>query len=167
MSVQKNDYVFAKRDNIKVYQEPKKESELWQRTVSGQKNKYFDWIKGAQIGKATGRMVENADGTFVEVTCELIRWRKRLIDWVREDEIGYLLVSDDSFYYFKNLPTQPTAPANTPVPDTLTGNGSGTTGNGTNNGNGSGTDTTGTVLWVVVAVLAIVAGFLGFKKLSK
>lgn len=167
MSVQKGTVLYAKRDGISVYGEPRKDSFTHQRTVSGKKKEYFDWLKGSRIGTATGQMATTADGTFVEVTCELCNWRKRVIDWVREDKIGYLLISEDSFYYFQGLPSpQADAPVNTPVPDSgtpgTTGNGTGTGGTGTD----AGTGTSNTILWVVVAVLAVVAGFLGVRKLS-
>ncbi|MFN8349414.1 MAG: hypothetical protein U0X91_30715 [Spirosomataceae bacterium] len=167
MSVQKGTVVYAKRDTINVYGEPRKDSFTHNRTVSGQKNKYFDWLKGSRIGTATGQMTTTADGTFIQVNCELVKWRKRVIDWVREDQTGYLLISEDSFYYFQGLPDpQADAPVNTPVTDTGTGTGNtGTNGSGT--GNGTGTDSQNTIIWVVVAVLALVAGFLGFNKLSK
>ncbi|AYQ31968.1 hypothetical protein [Runella sp. SP2] len=167
MSLQKGTVVYAKFDGIKVYQEPKKEAAVWQRTVTGKKKAYYDWLKGSRIGTATGQMVNTADGVFVEVTCELVWWRKRVIDWVRENKTGYLLIPDDSFYYFVGLSDpQGDAPVNTPVsdtPNTGTGTGNANTGNG---GNG-GTNNTNTILWVVVAVLALVAGFVGFRKFSK
>lgn len=166
MSVQKGTVLYAKRDGISVYSEPNKGSSTRQRTITGKKKEYFDWLKGSRIGTATGQMATTGDGTFVEVNCELCNWRKRVIDWVREDQTGYLLISEDSFYYFQGLPSpQADAPVNTPVPDTTTGN-TGTTSNGTDTGTGTGTGSN-TILWVVVAVLALVAGFFGVRKLSK
>lgn len=164
MSVQKGTVIYAKNDGINIYQEPIKNDLVWKMTKSGQKQKYFEWVKGARIGTATGEMTTNADGTYIQVYCELVWWRKRLVDSVREDKLGYLLISEDSFYYFVGLPdSQADTPVNTPVADT----GSGTPGtNGS--GSGSGEDTgSNTILWVLVAVLALVAGFLGFRKLSK
>jgi hypothetical protein len=162
MSIKKGSVLYAYRDGINIYGEPRKDSGKILMTIPGKKGANFEWKQAARIGTATGQMATNAEGVWIEVTCELTFWRKRIVDWVREDQKGYLLQSENPFYdWGDTLPDpQADAPTNTPVSD------SGTTGTGTT-GNGTGTASTNTTLWVVVAVLALVAGFLGFKKLSK
>lgn len=157
MSVKKGTVLYAKRNGINIYGEPRKDSGKILMTIPGKKKENFEWVQAARIGMATGRVAENADGVWIEVKCELTYWRKRVIDWVREDQIGYLLQSEDPFYdWGDTLPNpQGDAPVNTPVPDD--GKNPPPPGGGNNN----------TILWVVVAVLALVAGFLGFRKLSK
>lgn len=161
MSVQKGTVLYASRNGINIYGEPRKDSGKILMTIPGKKKENFEWVQAARIGMATGRSATNADGLWIEVKCELTYWKKRVIDWVREDQIGYLLQSENPFYDFADtLPNpQADAPVNTPVPDSAT---PGTTGNGPGTGTGS-----NTILWVVVAVLALVAGFFGVRKLSK
>lgn len=163
MSVAKGTVIYAKRAGINVYQEPVKNELVWKMTKTGQKQKYFDWTIAARIGTATGQIATTSEGTFIQVTCELVWWRKRLVDSVRENKTGYLLISEDSFYYFVGLP-DPTVdtPVNDPVPDTPA---PGAGGAGTP-APGGGTDNTNTVIWVVVAVLGLVAGFLGFRRIN-
>lgn len=165
--LKKGQVVYASRNGITIYQEPVKNDAVWKATKTGQKKAYYDWSEGQRIGTITGQVAEKPDGTWIQINCELVWWRKRVVDWVREDKLGYVLLSDLSIYHFGDTLPNPDAdaPKNTPVPDTTTGN-TGTNTNGTDTGTGTGTSTN-TILWVVVAVLAIVAGFFGFKKLSK
>lgn len=166
MSLKAKDVVYAKRDGINIYQEPVKNELVWKMTKTGQKQKYFDWTTAARIGTATGQIATTSEGTFVQVNCELVWWRKRLVDSVRENKTGYLLVSEDSFYYWEGLSNpNADAPKNDPVPDTPAP-APGAGGAGTP-APGGGTDNTNTIIWVLVAVLGLVAGFLGFKRITK
>lgn len=98
--------VFASKDRIQVYSAPFRDSERLLKTNTT-KNSYRDWKQGDLIGIATGQMAVTGTGelgTFVEVNVQLGRWRKRLVDWVREDVIGYLCVGENSFSSYIDNP---------------------------------------------------------------
>ncbi len=158
--VQKGSILYANADGIKVYQQAQVSEDVVGRTIAGKKNQYFGWLKGARIGYATGRITTNAAGTFVECVVELGTWRKRVVDWVRENTTGYLKVEENSFYFFVGLPDEvvsdPKPAPKSPLKDD------------TDNGGGTDTDSPlNTILIVVVIVLAALVAYRAVSKPSK
>jgi hypothetical protein len=180
----KDTTIFVLKDGLEIFGQPDKQSRVKVRRIADKARTWHEtWRKYWVIGQTTGEISKGIDGDYLQVLVVQSDWLRRNIltgilgkiaGYLKGDSVGYIPLPgiDGVVYYFAKdgkpinfgttiLGSSGTGTTqNTPVPDGAT---PGTTGNGT----GTGTGSSNTILWVVVAVLALVAGFVGFRKLSK
>lgn len=88
----KDTVLTALRDNIDVYYETAT-NPLAKAGFADDNKETRAYRKGDIVGSATGKVMENKYGIWVEVTIRY--WKKRVFDKIREDATAYYLLHQD------------------------------------------------------------------------
>jgi hypothetical protein len=161
MEIIKDTTVFVLRDGITIYGEPVISKDWIIQRVAGKQNTYRAWVKGDTIGKSTGQNVEKGGVKFLEIECIACQWTRKnfLANWKIENVLGYIPISSiPSDVYIFNLNGTPLSFPETIVPESPANS---------KDGNGGGASSTDTVLWVLVFLLAMVAGYKALNRKRK
>lgn len=163
MDIPKGTTVFVLRDGINIYAEPNKNTDRKVLRVALKSRTYEpQWLKGWLVGEATGQQKTENGSTFIEINVIQSDWFRKNVfaGWQWKDSIGY--IPTDAFIKDVYLFSKDGVPIN--FGETIVGTGGTGTQDGSGNGGGDTTDTTTLILWVMVFVLAMVAGFKALKR---
>lgn len=167
MDLPKDVTLFVLREGLEIYGQPDKQERGRIRRIADKARTWYDvWKKNWVIGQTTGQKVLGTDGEYIEVFVVQSDWLAKNFttglfgkfgSYIKSGSIGYIHTLDfDKGVYFLAKDGAPMGFGDT----VLGGAGTGTLAKD-DEGQGTNYDT---IIWVLVFVLAMVAGYRALNK---